>query len=334
MAKQQSPVQTRAWNLLQPSFRAVQCRVLWWWGGGGERVYVGQCVARPRLGCHHSVPSVWRDPGPGPLMTASCSHHQLGSQLASWAGEEQGSYRRAALYWSEVTTGPPLQVVSRARSSSQVTPHLTQQPGYRGRRSCCHHTAVRTPLQWHSDETTHQKWPQSSVNSDNISIFFCYMALPLKEFLKSLCFVLFCYWSSMHVGLCSCVKSSTSVYLMLCQCQRVWKVLPLAEDRACALQCARRPGEHGAHVCVRARRAQLPSNHQSVCARWKQWQWRAWQAASSTAATAQPRQLIFTPCLVVLSGQILSHTWWAVSRKLHPQMWGRWYQTRPTHLHT
>ena len=125
MANQQNPVQTRAWNLLQPSFRAVQCRLLWWWGGGGERVYVGQCVARPRLGCHHSVPSVWRDPGPGPLMTASCSHHRQGSQLASWAGEEQGSYRRAALYWSEVTTGPPLQVFSRGRTIAAARWHHT-----------------------------------------------------------------------------------------------------------------------------------------------------------------------------------------------------------------
>ena len=211
MANQQNPVQTRAWNLQQPSFRAVQCRLLWWWGGGGERVYVGQCVARPRLGCHHSVPSVWRDPGPGPLMTASCSHHRQGSQLASWAGEEQGSSRRAALYWSEVTTGPPLQVVSRGRTIAAARWHHTW-PSSQDTEAGGHAAITKQwgqPLQWHSDETTHQKWPQSSVNSDNISIFFCYMALPLKEFLKSLCFVLFCYWSS-----------------MLWVCARVWKVVP------------------------------------------------------------------------------------------------------------
>ena len=117
---------------------------------------------------------------PSPAPAAARAH--------SWpAGPVRSRERRAALYWSEGDHRLPLQVVSCGRSS-QVTPHLIQQDTEAGG-----HAAI-TP-QWgqgSSDILMRQpvvrcKWPQSSVNSDNISIFSCYMALPLKEFIKTLC---------------------------------------------------------------------------------------------------------------------------------------------------
>ena len=146
-------------------------------------------------------------------MTASCSHHpqlqlQLGltaGQLALWGA---GSGELLCID-QRVTTASHYRwsVVSAPQQPGDTPPDPA---GYRGRRSCCHHPAVRTGLQWHSNETTRCKWPQSSVNSDNISIFSCYMALPLKGVHKDIVF-LFCF-----------VIEVQCIWV----CGSVWRVVP------------------------------------------------------------------------------------------------------------